>query len=82
MSIGIRSNFCKSEICNLSKRIVDFVISVITIITKQSHLMRKMTEAFNCQGSAKATSNKQNQQEFSQAAHGQSFSHIRQNYYL
>jgi hypothetical protein len=39
----------------------DFVISVITIITKQSHLMRKMTEVFHCQGRAKANSNKQNQ---------------------
>jgi len=44
--------------------------------------MRKMTEVFHCQGRAKANSNKQNQQEFTQADHSQPFSHIRQNYRL
>lgn len=82
MSIGIRGQLCKSEIRNLSKRFVEFVISAITIITMQSHLMRRMTVVYNCQGRMKAKPNKQNQQEFTQTAHGQPFSHITQNYHL
>ena len=37
--------------------------------------MRRMTVVYNCQGRMKANPNKQNQQEFTQAAHGQPFSH-------